>query len=159
MQLAKAMEAHVTGVCSTAKIDLVRSLGADRVLDYTQEDFADGTERYDLIVDIGGSSPLSRLRRALGPKARLVIVGGEGGGNLTGIGRQLRAVALSPFVGQRLTMLVSKENSADLDRLTEYIEVGAVTPSVDRVYSLDQAADAMQQLANGRVRGKVAIAI
>ena len=159
VQLAKALGAHVTGVCSTAKIDLVRSLGADRVIDYTHDDFADGTERYDLILDIGGSSSLSRLRRALSPKGTLVIVGGEGGGTLTGMGRQLRAVALSPFLRQRLTLLVPKEHYADLERLTEYIEAGAVTPSIDRTYPLDQAADAMQQLIAGQVRGKIAITI
>ena len=159
MQLAKALGAHVTGVCSTAKIDLVRSLGADRVIDYTHDDFADGTERYDLILDIGGSSPLSRLRRALSPKGTLVIVGGEGGGKLTGMGRQLRAVALSPFLRQRLTLLVPKEHYADLERLTAYIEAGTVTPSIDRTYPLDQAADAMQQLMAGQVRGKIILTI
>ena len=112
VQLAKALGADVTGVCSTAKIDLVRSLGADRVIDYTHDDFADGNERYDLILDIGGSSPLSRLRHALGPKGTLVIVGGEGGGTLTGMGRQLRALALSPFLRQRLTLLGPKEHYA-----------------------------------------------
>lgn len=159
VQLAKAFGANVTGVCSTAKVDLVRSLGADRVIDYTHDDFADGTERYDLIVDIGGSSPLSRLRRALAPKGTLVIVGGEGGGTLTGMGRQLRALALSPFVRQRLTLLVPKERHADLERLTEHIEAGTVTPSIDRTYPLDQAADAMGQLTAGQVRGKIAITI
>ena len=105
VQIAKALGAEVTGVCSTSKIDLVRSIGADHVIDYSQDDFADGETRYDLILDIGGNSPLSRLRQALTPKGTLVIVGGEGGGNWIGMGRQLRALALSPFVGQRLTML------------------------------------------------------
>jgi NADPH:quinone reductase-like Zn-dependent oxidoreductase len=159
VQLAKALGAHVTGVCSTAKIDLVRSLGADRVIDYTHDDFADGAERYDLIIDIGGSSPLSRLRRALNPEGTLVIVGGEGGGTLTGMGRQLRAVALSPFLRQRLTLLVPKEHYADLERLTAYIEAGTVTPSIDRTYPLHCAVDAMQQLIAGQVRGKIAIII
>jgi NADPH:quinone reductase-like Zn-dependent oxidoreductase len=156
VQLAKAFGSHVTGVCSTAKIDLVRSLGADRVIDYTHDDFADGT-RYDLILDIGGSSSLSRLRRALSPRGTLVIVGGEGGGNLTGMGRQLRALALAPFVRQRLTPLVPKEHHADLERLTAYIEAGNVTPIIDRTYPLDQAADAMQRLIAGQVRGKITI--
>jgi NADPH:quinone reductase-like Zn-dependent oxidoreductase len=159
VQLAKAFGSHVTGVCSTPKIDLVRSLGADRVIDYTHDDFADGTERYDLILDIGGSSALSRLRRALSPKGTLVIVGGEGGGTLTGMGRQLRAVALSLFVRQRLTLLVPKEHYTDLEQLTAYIEAGTVTPSIERSYPLDQAADAMQQLMDGKVRGKIAITI
>jgi NADPH:quinone reductase-like Zn-dependent oxidoreductase len=129
------------------------------VIDYTHDDFADGAERYDLIIDIGGSSPLSRLRRALNPEGTLVIVGGEGGGTLTGMGRQLRAVALSPFLRQRLTLLVPKEHYADLERLTAYIEAGTVTPSIDRTYPLHCAVDAMQQLIAGQVRGKIAIII
>ena len=157
VQIAKSFGANVTGVCSTAKIDLVRSLGADQVIDYTQADFADGTEHYDVIIDIGGSSPISRLRRALTHKGTLVIVGGESGGKLTGMGRQLRAVARSPFVSQRLTMLVPKEHYADIEKLTELIEGGSVTPSVGHTYPLDQAADAMRQLVAGKVHGKIAI--
>ena len=160
VQLAKVSGADVTGVCSTAKTDLVRSLGADRVIDYTRDDFLDGSRRYDLILDIGGNSPLPRLRRALAPRGTLVIVGGEGGGKLTGgIDRQLRALALSLFVRQRLTMVVPKEHYADLERLTELIEAGALTPSVDRTYPLEQAADAMRHLDVGRARGKIAITI
>jgi NADPH:quinone reductase-like Zn-dependent oxidoreductase len=159
VQLAKALGAHVTGVCSTAKIDLVRSLGADRVIDYTHDDFADGAERYDLVIDIGGSSSLSRLRRAVNPEGTLVIVGGEGGGTLTGMRRQLRAIALSPFLRQRLTVLFPKEHHTDLERLTAYIEDGTVTPSLDRSYPLDRAAEAMQQLMAGEVRGKITITI
>ena len=123
VQIAKALGAEVTGVCSTSKLDLVRSIGADHVIDYSQDDFADGETRYDLILDIGGNSALSRLRQALAPKGTLVIVGGEGGGNWIGMGRQLRALALSPFVGQRLTILAPKEHYTFLDRLTELIEM------------------------------------
>ena len=160
VQLAKAFGAEVTGVCSTAKIDLVRSLGADRVIDYTEEDFTDGSGRYDLILDIGGNTRLSRLRRALTPTGTLVIVGGENKGNWTGgFGRSLRAPVLSLFVRQRLTMLASKEQYPDLEALTELIEAGSVTPSVDRTYPLDQAQDAMRQLEAGQVRGKVVIVI
>jgi NADPH:quinone reductase-like Zn-dependent oxidoreductase len=159
VQLAKAFEANVTGVCSTAKVDLVRALGADRVIDYAQEDFADGSQLYDLVLDIGGSSPLSRLRRATTPKGTLVIVGGEGGGNLTGMGRQVRAVLLSPLVSQRLKMLVPKETYSDLERLVELIEAGVVTPSVEREYPLEQAADAMRELVAGTVKGKLAITV
>ena len=160
VQLAKAFGAEVTGVCSTAKIDLVRSLGADRVIDYTEEDFTDGSGRYDLILDIGGNTRLSRLRRALTPTGTLVIVGGENKGNWTGgFGRSLRAPLLSLFVRQRLTMLASKEQYPDLEALTELIEAGSVTPSVDRTYPLDQAQDAMRQLEAGLVRGKVAVVI
>jgi NADPH:quinone reductase-like Zn-dependent oxidoreductase len=160
VQLAKALGAEVTGVCSTTKIDLVRSLGADHVIDYTREDFADGAHHYDLILDIGGNPKLSRLRRALTPTGTLVIVGGESGGNWTGgFGRQLRAPALSLFVRQRLTMLASKERSSDLERLTEFIEAGTLKPSIDRTYPLDRVPEAMRLLEAGKVRGKVAITI
>ena len=159
VQLAKAFGAEVTGVSSTAKVDLVKSLGADRVIDYTRQDFADGTRRYDLILDIGGSTPVRRLRRALRPRGTLVFVGGENSGNLTGLGRQLRGALISPFLRQRLVMLMAKERAADLERLTGLIEDGKVVPSVDRSYPLDEAPDAMRLLENGRVRGKVVITV
>ncbi|MPZ97547.1 MAG: zinc-binding dehydrogenase, partial [Propionibacteriales bacterium] len=143
VQLAKALGAEVTGVCSTAKLDLVRSLGADHVIDYTRDDFADGAQRYDLILDIGGNPSLSRLRRALTPTGTAVIVGGEEGGRWTGgFGRTLRAPALSRFVRQRLVMLASKERASDLERLTPYLEAGTVTPSIDRTYPLDRIPEA-----------------
>lgn len=160
VQLAKAFGAEVTGVASTAKLDLVRSLGADRVLDYTRDDFADGTRRYDLVLDIAGNPGLSRLRGALTPAGTAVLVGGEDGGNLTGgMNRTLRALILSPFVGQRFTAFVNKELASDLDRLTDLIEAGRVTPSVDRTYPLEQVPEAMRRLEAGTVRGKVAITI
>ena len=160
VQLAKAFGAEVTGVSSTAKLDLVRSLGADHVIDYTRDDFANGTHRYDLILDIAGNPALSRLRRALTPTGTAVIVGGEEGGSWTGgIDRQLRALALSPFVRQRLTMFIAKQRSSDLERLTDLIEAGKVTPSVDRTYSLDRVPEAMRYLEAGKARGKVAITI
>jgi NADPH:quinone reductase-like Zn-dependent oxidoreductase len=159
VQLAKATGAEVTGVCSTMKQDLVRSLGADHVIDYTRDDFADGAHRYDLILDIAGSPTLKRLRRALTPTGTAVIAGGEEGGSWTGIGRQLRAVALSPFVHQRLTFYVAKERASDLERLTELIEAGKLTPSIDRTYPLDQVPEAMRRLDTGKARGKIAITI
>lgn len=159
VQLAKAFGAEVTGVSSTAKVDLVKSLGADHVIDYTREDFADGTRRYDLILDIGGSAPVRRLRRALRPRGTLVFVGGENSGNLTGLGRQLRGALISPFLRQRLVLLVAKERGADLERLTGLIEDGKVVPSVDRTYPLDEAPDAMRLLEKGQVRGKVVITV
>jgi NADPH:quinone reductase-like Zn-dependent oxidoreductase len=160
VQMAKAFGAEVTGVCSTAKIDLVRSIGADHVIDYTQGDFANGRQRYDLILDIGGNSPLSRLRRALTPSGTLVIAGGEDGGRWTGgMGRQLRALALSPFVRQRLTMLISKQNHADLERLAQLIEAGALTPVIDKTYPLHRAPDAMRHLEAGHARGKLVITV
>lgn len=160
VQLAKAFGAQVTGVCSTAKLDLVRSLGADHVIDYTRDDFADGAHRYDLILDIAGNPTLSRLRHALTPTGTAVITGGEDGGNLTGgMNRQLRALVLSPFVRQRLTMFLGKVRSSDLERLIELIEAGTVTPSLDRTYTLDRVPEAIDHLEAGKVRGKVAITI
>jgi NADPH:quinone reductase-like Zn-dependent oxidoreductase len=160
VQLAKAFGAEVTGVSSTAKADLVRSIGADHVVDYTREDFADGVHRYDLILDIGGNSRLSRLRRALTPKGTLVIVGGEQGGRLTGgFDRQIRALALSPFVPQRLTMLTNKEHYADLEVLSPLIEAGQLTPIIGKTYPLAEVPDAMRQLEAGHARGKTAITI
>jgi NADPH:quinone reductase-like Zn-dependent oxidoreductase len=160
VQLAKALGGEVTGVSSTAKLDLVRSLGADHVIDYTSEDFADGEHRYDLILDIAGNPTLSRLRRALTPTGTAVIVGGEQGGRLTGgLDRQFRARALSVLVRQRLTFFVSKERGTDLERLTEFIEAGQLTPSIDQIFSLDQVPEAMRHLVAGKVRGKVAITV
>jgi NADPH:quinone reductase-like Zn-dependent oxidoreductase len=161
VQLAKAFGAQVTGVSSTTKLDLVRSLGADQVVDYTREDFADGTRRWDLILDIAGNSGLSRLRRALAPNGTLVLVGGEEGGDWTGgmIGRQLRARALSLVLRQRLTSSLCRERSDDLERLTVLVEAGQVTPSIARTYPLDRAPEALRHLAAGNARGKVAITI
>ncbi|SNS22927.1 NADPH:quinone reductase [Streptosporangium subroseum] len=160
VQLAKAFGAEVTGVCSTAKLDLVRSLGADHVIDYTRDDFADGVHRYDLIVDIAGNPGLSRLRRALTPTGTAVLTGGEEGGNLTGgMDRQLRALVLSRFVGQRLTGFIPKEHFSDLERLTDHIEAGKVTPSIDGTYSLDRMPEAMRHLDAGKARGKIVITV
>ena len=160
VQLAKALGAEVTAVSSAGKADLVRSLGADHIVDYTREDFADGSHRYDLILDIAGNPSLARLRRALTPHGAAVILGGEQGGRVTGgFGRTLRAPLLSPFVGQRLTMVTANENGRDLERLTALIEAGQVTPHVDRAYPLDEVPEAMARLVAGDVRGKVAISI
>ena len=160
VQIAKSYGAEVTGVCSTAKVDLVRSIGADHVIDYTLEDFADGQRRYDVILDIGGNATLARLRRALTPRGTLVIAGGETDGRLLGgADRQLRAIALSPFVGQKLGTYISSENAEDLIVLKELIESGKVTPAIDRTYSLTEVPDAIRYIEGGRARGKVAITI
>lgn len=160
VQLAKALGGEVTGVSSTAKLDLVRGLGADHVLDYTSEDFADGTRTYDLILDIGGNPKLSRLLRALEPSGTAVIVGGEEGGDWTGgFGRSLRAPLRSMLMKKRLAMLASKERASDLEKVSGFIEAGQVTPSVDRSYPLEQARDAVEKLVAGDVRGKVAIVV
>jgi NADPH:quinone reductase-like Zn-dependent oxidoreductase len=159
VQLAKDARAEVTGVCGSAKVDLVRSLGADHVIDYTRQDFADEAGRYDLILDIAGNPALARLRRALTPAGTAVIVGGEDAGSWTGVGRQLRGLAVSPFVSQRLTTFVAKQRSSDLERLTDLIEAGTVTPALDRTYSLDRVPEAMRYLEAGKARGKVAITV
>ncbi|MGH8776275.1 MAG: NAD(P)-dependent alcohol dehydrogenase [Jiangellaceae bacterium] len=160
VQLAKVFGAHVTGVCSTAKVDLVRSLGADDVVDYTREDFAARSRRYDLILDTAGNRPLSRLRRALTPEGTLVIIGAEVGGRwLGGVDRQLRAALLSPFVGQRLRILLSKEGPADLELLGEMIKAGTVTPVVDRTFPLSEVPEAIRYLRDGKARGKVVITV
>jgi NADPH:quinone reductase-like Zn-dependent oxidoreductase len=160
VQLAKVFGVEVTAVCSTAKVELVRSLGADHVVDYMREDFAAGGQRYDVILDIGGNAALSRLRRALTANGTLVIVGGETGGRwLGGADRQLRAMALSRFVGQRLTTFVSNENHRDMLALKELIEAGEVTPVIDRSYPLAEVPQAMRYLEEGRARGKVVIEV
>jgi NADPH:quinone reductase-like Zn-dependent oxidoreductase len=160
VQIAKAFGANVTGVCSTKKVEMVRSIGADHVIDYTREDFAEGDQRYDLILDIGGNSTLSRLRRALAQQGTLVIVGGEGGGRwLGGTDRQLRAMILSPFVGQKLGTFVNKENHEDLIVLKELIESGKVTPVIDRTYPLAEVPEAIRYLEQGHARGKVVITV
>lgn len=160
VQIAKALGADVTAVSSSGKADLVRSLGADHVIDYAREDFADGGRRYDLILDIAGNPSLARLRRAAAPHGTVVILGGEQGGKVTGgLGRTLRAPFLSPFVGQRFVMVTAKENGPDLDRLTALVDAGQLTPHVDRTYPLEQLRDAMARLVAGDVRGKVAVTV
>ncbi len=161
VQLASAFGAEVTGVCSTAKLDLVRSLGADHVIDYTSEDFADGTRHYDLILEIAGAPSLTRIRRALTPTGTLVVVGGEEGGDLTGgmIEKQMRIRTRSLFIPQRLTSSLCKENGADLEVLAGLLATGEVVPSLDRSYPLEQATEAMRRLEAGKVRGKLAITV
>lgn len=158
VQLAKALGAEVTAVASTRNVALVRSLGADHVIDYTEEDFAADRRRYDLIVDIGGRNSVSRLRSVLGPTGTLVIVGGEGGNRLTGgIGRQLWALVQSPFTSRRLTTFISTEHHSLMERLAGYIETGAVTPAVQARFDLGDAADAIGLLDSGRASGKTVI--
>jgi NADPH:quinone reductase-like Zn-dependent oxidoreductase len=158
-QMAKAFGAEVTAVCSTSKMDLVRSLGADDVIDYTREDFADGRRRWDVIVDTAGRRSLSQLRRAMTRKGTLVIVGGDGGGPWTGgfFRGVLRAPLLSIFVGQRLRGLNAKQKREDLQTVAELIESGKVTPVVDRTYPLIEAAEALRYLEQGHPRGKVVV--
>lgn len=159
VQIARSLGARVTGVASAGKLDLVRSLGAHDVVDYATADFATAAGRYDVIIDVGGSSPLARLRRALTRTGTLVIVGGEGGDTLTGMSRQLGAVARSPFVSQRLRMLTPRERAEDLETLAELVRTGEIAPSVGDTFTLDDAASGMRRLVAGEARGKIAITI
>ena len=160
VQLAKAFGAEVTAVCSSTKVDLVRSLGADHIIDYTRDDFANGQHRYDVILDIGGNSSLSRLRSTLAPKGTLVIMGGETDGRwLGGSDRQVRAMLLSLFTSQKLGTFICKENHEDMLVLKELIEAGKVTPAIDRTYPLSEVPKAVRYLEEGHARGKVVITV
>ena len=160
VQLAKLLGAQVTGVCSTAKLELVRSIGTDHVIDYKHDDFADGSRQFDLILDTAGNRPLSVLRRALKPRGTLVIVGGEGGGRWTGgFERSLRAALISPFVGQKLTGLMATERQEDLRYLAQLIDAGTVTPVIEKSYPLGDAPGAIRHMHDGRARGKVVITV
>ncbi len=160
VQVAKALGAEVTGVCSTTKTELVRSIGADHAIDYTREEFADGRRHWDLILDTAGNRALSHLRRGLTPGGTLVIVGGEGGGRwLGGTDRLLRALMLSPFVRQRLRTFVAKIATDDLEFLAELVEAGRLTPVIDRTYPLRDAPEAVRYLAEEHARGKVVLTL
>ena len=158
VQIAKAHGAVVTGVAGPAKLDLVRRLGADHVLDHTTDVLPE--RRFDVVLDIGGNTPVARLRAALTRTGTLVIVGGETGGRvLGGLHRQLVATLLSPLVRQRLGTFVCRENAADLAVLAELVDAGQVTPAVDRVLPVASAAQALQLLLDGAVRGKLVLAV
>ena len=160
VQIAKAFGVEVTGVCSRPKTDLVRSIGADQVIDYAREDFADGREQYDVIFDIAGNRSLSHLRSALTSHGTLVIIGGEGGGPwFGGVDRQLRALMLSPFLRQTLRTPIYMTRKEDLQSLKELVEAGKVTPVIDRTYPLREVPEAIQYLEEGHVRGKVVITV
>src|SRR3954463_8211526 len=157
VQLAKAVGADVTAVCGPRSVDEAKSLGADRVLDYTTEDFADEPHRYDAVIDVFGRSSVSRLRHVLKRKGRLVIVGGEGDRWIGGIQRQLWATVLSVFVSQRLRAFVVKENGEGLQRITELIEAGKARPVVGRTYPFIDAPSAVRDLVEGTTQGRVAL--
>jgi NADPH:quinone reductase-like Zn-dependent oxidoreductase len=159
VQIAKAFGAEVTGVCSTSKVDLVRSVGADEVLDYTRDGFTDGTRNWDVIVDTAGRRPLRELRRALTPKGTLAIVGGDGGGDWTGgfFRQMFRGPVWSLLSGQKLLPVVSKEDGDDLRTLAEMARAGAITPVVGRTYDLSEAADAVRYLEEGHAAGKIVV--
>jgi len=160
VQLAKALGAEVTGVASTGKLEWVRGLGADHVVDYLTQDFADGSLKYDLILDIGGNTPLGRLRRALTPTGRLVFVGGENGGDWTaGFGRTIGALLLAPFVKQRFAMQMTREHFSTLEQLNAFARAGQLRPALDRQITLAEVPSALGDLEAGRVRGKLAVSI
>ena len=160
VQLAASYGAEVTAVCSAAKADLVRSLGAHRVIDYAREQVGTDGARYDVVLDIAGNRPVSLLRRALTRSGTVVIVGGEHGGRwLGGVHRQLWATGLSTVARQRLTTLVSRERGPDFAALADLVEHGDLRPVLDRTYTLDEAAKAIDHLAAGHVRGKVALTL
>jgi NADPH:quinone reductase-like Zn-dependent oxidoreductase len=160
VQLAKALGAAVDGVAGTPNVAMVRSLGADRVIDYRRQDLTDTDRRYDLVLDIGGRNSISRLRSLLTPKGTLVIVGGEGGNRITGgIGRQLRAMLLSPFIGQRLTTFISTEHHSFIERLAEYLTSNAVAPVIGERFELADASEAMRRMEAGETSGKSVIVV
>ena len=159
VQIAKALGAEVTGVASTRNLDMVRSLGADHVIDYTTTDFAQNESAYDVIIDTAGNSPLSRIRRALTPTGTLVIVGGSGGRWLMGAGRSARAGLLSLFIGQNLMAFVSKPSHEKLMTLRGLIEAGDVTPVIDRTYELAATPAALAYVGERHTSGKTVITI
>jgi NADPH:quinone reductase-like Zn-dependent oxidoreductase len=160
VQIAKSYGAQVTGVCSGRNAAMVRSIGADRVIDYTQEDFTRGTERYDLIIDNVGNHSLSEYRRVLRPNGSLVIVGGPSDnawlGPLTGL---LKAAILSPFVSQKMTFMLAQANKDDLDILRDMMQTGKLTPAIDKRYALTDTAAAIDYLEQGHARGKVIVTV
>jgi NADPH:quinone reductase-like Zn-dependent oxidoreductase len=160
VQIAKAMGADVTAVCSSRNVDLVRSLGADEVVDYAREDFTRGVARYDLMIDVAGSRPWSQVKRVLRPNATVVIVGGPKANRMLGpLGHMLGMTAGSLFARQKTTFFISKENVPDLLVLKGMIEAGKVKPVVEQTYRLRQVPEAMAYLGTGHVRGKLVITI
>lgn len=159
VQIAKSFGAKVTGVASTRNLELVSTIGADTVLDYTTQDITETGQHYDVIIDTAGNRSLSHLRRALTREGILVIVGGSGGRWLMGSGRSLRATMSSPFVSQTLRPFISTPNQDDLIVLKDLIESGDVTTVVDRTYPLDQVPDAMRYLGERHTQGKTIIAV
>ncbi len=159
VQLAKTYGAEVTGVDSTRKLDMLRSIGADQVIDYTQEDFTRRGERWDVIVDIASFHSLSDCRRALTPNGTYVLVGDSGGSWLGGFGDFLRVFVASPFISQRIGGFVSRDKKELLGGLKEFIEAGKVTPVIDRTFPLSEVPEAIRYLAEGHARGKIVITI
>jgi len=160
VQIAKSFGANVTGVCSTRNVDLVRSIGADRVIDYTREDFTQGAQRYDLIVDNVGTHSLLEYKRVMNPGGRLVIIGSTTPGNWFGwLSKPIQAWILSPFTSQKFATIFAELTQEDLGRLAELMQSGKLTPVIDRTYKLSDSAEAMRYLEKGHARGKVVVAL
>lgn len=159
VQIAKAFGANVTGVCSTANLDMVRSLGADQVIDYTREDFVQAGERYDVILDLVGNRSLSDCRRMLTRRGTYVVVGVKNMGRWLGLGRQFKALSLSPFVRQRMRVFVVRHNREDLAALKDLVEADRLAPIIDRRYALSDVPEALRYQGEGHPRGKIVIAL
>jgi NADPH:quinone reductase-like Zn-dependent oxidoreductase len=162
VQIAKSFGADVTGVCSGRNVDLVRSLGADHVIDYTKEDFSKGDERYDVILDNVGTQPLSGFRRVLKPNGICVMIGGGGPNEGKWVGpmaRPIKALLMSPFISQKIGMMMAEGNKDDLTILADLMQSGKVTPVIDRTYPLSEIREAVRYVETGRARGKVIITI
>jgi NADPH:quinone reductase-like Zn-dependent oxidoreductase len=160
VQIAKHFDAEVTGVCSTTNVEMVRSIGADHVIDYTEEDFARGSQRYDLIFQLAGTDSPSKCRRALTSKGTLVLSSGESDGRWIGpIDRVMKALVLSPFVSHKLGSFTVKQSAEDLQFVKELIEAGELSPVIDRRYSLSEVPEAIRYLEQGHARGKVVITV
>jgi NADPH:quinone reductase-like Zn-dependent oxidoreductase len=160
VQIAKVFGAEVTGVCSPGKVDMVRSIGADHVVDYTREDAASGRERFDVILQVAGTASALDVRRVLTPTGTLVLSSGDSAGRLIGpIGRMLGGLAMSPFVGQRIVAFIAKPGASDLRVLKELIEDGRLTPVIDRTYALTDVAEAIRYLEAGHAAGKIVVTV
>lgn len=159
VQIAKSLGAEVTAVCSTRNVELVRSLGADRIVDYTQADFAAEDVRYDVIVDNVANRSMSDLRRVLGPNGRLVIVGGAHGNWIGPFSLPLKALVLAPFVDQKMGMMIAQSTQADMQYLADLMAAGKLTPVIDRTYPLNEVAESIRYLETGRARGKVVVTV
>jgi NADPH:quinone reductase-like Zn-dependent oxidoreductase len=162
VQIGKSMDAHVTGVCSTRNVDLVRSLGADHVIDYTREDLLKSAERYDVILDNIATQPLSAFRKILNPKGIYIIIGGGGpddGGLIGPLVRPIQALLMSPFMSQNMGMMMAKASQNDLRVLADLMQAGKVTTVIDRTYPLSEIREAIRYVETGRARGKVIISI
>ena len=157
VQIAKSFGADVTAVCSTRNVDLVRSLGAEHVIDYTKEHFTQSAERYDVMLDLVATSSLSDCRRVLTPRGTYVLVGVKDMGRWFGLGRQFKALLLSPAVGQRMRVFVARHTREDLAVLKELVETGKVAPVIDRHYSLSDVPEALRYQGAGHARGKIVI--